>query len=93
MRREWEAQRDALATVRRLQCAVFGQRLFVVVAQDRRCANFKASLVGHQCGTVVDLDLRVKPRDLDASIRVALCDVRCPRSSHWRGIRRFAEVS
>jgi ribosomal protein S27E len=31
------------------------------------------------CGTVVDLDLRVKPRDHDASIRVALRDVRCPR--------------
>ena len=29
----------------------------------------------------MDLDLRVKPRDLDASIRVALCDVRCPRSN------------
>jgi hypothetical protein len=37
------------------------------------------------CGTVVDLDLRVKPRDLDASIRVALCDVRCPRcNGHGR---------
>jgi hypothetical protein len=31
------------------------------------------------CGTVVDLDLRVKPRDHEASIRVALRDVRCPR--------------
>src|SRR5664280_2541614 len=31
------------------------------------------------CGTVVDFDLRVKPRDHDASIRVTLRDVRCPR--------------
>jgi hypothetical protein len=31
------------------------------------------------CGTVVDLDLRVKPRDPEASIRVALRDVQCPR--------------
>ena len=47
MRREWEAQRDALATVRRFN-ARLGQKLFVVLAQDRRRAHFKASLVGHQ---------------------------------------------
>jgi hypothetical protein len=46
------------------------------------------------CGTVVDLDLRVKPRDPEASIRVALRDVQCPRCngmdaralSRWRGV-------
>ena len=31
------------------------------------------------CDTVVDLDLRVKPRDPEASIRVVLRDVQCPR--------------
>jgi hypothetical protein len=31
------------------------------------------------CGTVIDLDLQVKPRDPEASIRVALRDVNCPR--------------
>jgi hypothetical protein len=37
------------------------------------------------CGTLVDLDLRVKPRDPEASIRVALRDVRCPRcNGHGR---------
>src|SRR5215469_3153139 len=37
------------------------------------------------CDTVVDLDLRVKPRDPEASIRVALCDVQCPRcNEHGR---------
>ena len=37
------------------------------------------------CGTVVDLDLRVKPRDPEASVRVALRDVRCPRcNGHGR---------
>ena len=46
MRREWEAKRDALGPP--LQCAALGQRLFVVLAQDRRRAHFKASLVGHQ---------------------------------------------
>ena len=37
------------------------------------------------CGTVVDLDLRNKPRDPEASIRVALRDVQCPRcNGHGR---------
>jgi len=31
------------------------------------------------CDTVVDLDLRVKPRDPEASIRVALRGIQCPR--------------
>jgi NMD protein affecting ribosome stability and mRNA decay len=45
----------------------------------------------------MDLDLRVKPRDTEASVRVALRDVQCPRcngmdvraSLRWRGMRRF----
>jgi ribosomal protein L44E len=37
------------------------------------------------CGTMVDLDLRVKPRDPEASVRVALRGVRCPRcNGHGR---------
>jgi hypothetical protein len=44
MRRQWEEERDALAT-----------------------------------DSLVDQDLCVKPRDPEASIRVALRDVRCPR--------------
>jgi hypothetical protein len=37
------------------------------------------------CGLILDLDLRVKPRDPDASIRVALRDVKCPRcNGHGR---------
>ena len=59
MRREWEAQRGALATVRRFKC--------------------------DSCGTVIELDLSVKPRDPEASIRVVLRDVKCPRcNSHGR---------
>jgi hypothetical protein len=38
-----------------------------------------------QLGTVIDLDLSVKPRDPEASIRVVLRDVKCPRcNSHGR---------
>lgn len=35
------------------------------------------------CDTVVDLDLRVKPRDPEASVRVALRDVRSPRCNGY----------
>jgi hypothetical protein len=52
------------------------------------------------CGTVVDLDLSVKPRDPEASIRVALAmsnvraamDMAGRASLLWRDIRRFEIV-
>src|SRR5271169_5473966 len=82
MQREWEAQRDALATVRqfnarlaakgyvwfwpKIAAAITAKHPWLVIACD-------------SCGTVTDLDLRVKPRDAKASVRVALRDVRCPR--------------
>jgi hypothetical protein len=88
MRSDWEAQRDALATVRRfnarlsakgyswflpkIAAALVSKHHWLVVACDA-------------CDRVVDLDLRVKPRDPEASIRVALRDVQCPRcNGHGR---------
>lgn len=39
----------------------------------------------NSCGTIIDLDLKMKPRHPDTSIRVALNDVRCPRcNGHGR---------
>jgi hypothetical protein len=100
MQREWEAQPHALTTVRRfnaelsakgpawfwpkISAAITSKHHWLVIACD-------------SCGTVVDLDLRMKPRDAEASIRVALRDVRCRAvmgtvahaSSHCRVIRRF----
>ena len=35
------------------------------------------------CGIIVDLDLRVKPRDPEASIRIVLRDVHCPRCNGY----------
>jgi hypothetical protein len=35
------------------------------------------------CGTVVDWDLRAKPRDPEASIHIALRDVQCPRCNGY----------
>jgi hypothetical protein len=48
MQREWEAQRDALATVRRFNARLFGQRLRMVLAEDHSRACFKTSLAGHR---------------------------------------------
>jgi hypothetical protein len=86
MRRAWEAERDALATVRRfnaklsaksyvwfwpkITAAITAKHPWLVIACD-------------SCGTVVDLDLRVKPRDPEASVRVALRDVRRPRCNGY----------
>jgi hypothetical protein len=41
---------------------------------------------------VVDLDLRVKLRDPEASIRVALRDVRCPRCNGHGHPRRVTNT-
>jgi hypothetical protein len=88
MRAEWEAQRDALATIRRfnarlsakgyswfwpkIAAAITAEHPWLVIACD-------------SCGTIADLDLRVKPRDPEASIRVTLRDVQCPRcNGHGR---------
>ena len=42
-------------------------------------------VVCDSCGTMTDLDLSMKPRDPEASVRVALRDVRCVRcNGHGR---------
>jgi hypothetical protein len=82
MRAQWQAERNALATVRRfnarlsatgyswfwpkITAAITAKHPWLVIACD-------------SCGNVVDLDLRVKPRDPETSVRVALRDIRCPR--------------
>ena len=88
MRRQWEEERDALATVRR-----FNARLSAK-GYSWFWPKIKAALVSKNhwlviacdsCDGVVDLDLRVKRRDPEASIRVALRDVHCPRcNGHGR---------
>jgi hypothetical protein len=88
MQRAWQDEREALATVRRfnailsakgyvwfwpkIRAALTGKHPWLVIACDG-------------CGTLIDLDLRVKPRDPEAPIAVALRDVRCPRcNGHGR---------
>src|SRR4029434_5475281 len=82
MRREWEAQRGALTTVRRFNATLSatGYALFwpkIVAALTSK--HHWLIIACDSCGTVVDLDLRVKPRDPEASIRIALRDVQGAR--------------
>ena len=88
MQRAWKAEREALATVRRfnaslstrgyawawpkIAAALTAKYPWVVIACD-------------SCDSVTDLDLRMKPRNPEASIRVVLRDVRCLRcNGHGR---------
>jgi hypothetical protein len=73
MRREWEAKRDALATVRRFNATLstkgyvwFWPKIVVALTSKHHWLIIACD----SCGTVVDLDLRVKPRDPKASIYV-----------------------
>jgi hypothetical protein len=80
MRREWEAQRNALATVRRFNATLSAKGyvwFWPKIAAALTSKHHWLVINCDSCGTVVDLDLRVKQRDPEASIRVALamCDV------------------
>jgi hypothetical protein len=88
MRREWEAQRGALATVRRFNAILsakgyswFWPKITAALTSKHHWLIINCD----SCGTVVDMDLRVKPRDPEASVRIALRDVQCPRcNGHGR---------
>jgi hypothetical protein len=75
MRREWEAQRGALATVRRFNATLSAKGyvwFWPKIAAAFTSKHHWLVVACDSCGTVVDLDLRVKPRDPEASVRVAL---------------------
>lgn len=88
MRARWQAEREALATLRRFNAVLSAKRSawFWPTIRAALTAKHPWLVVGcDSCGTVVDLDLRVKPRDPEASIYVVLGDVRCPRcNGHGR---------
>src|SRR5215813_7946927 len=100
MQREWEAQRGALATVRRFNATLSAKGyvwFWPKIAAALTSKHHWLIIACDSCGTVVDLDLRVKPRDQEASIRLrcAIFNVRAAMgmvaraSSRWRDIRRF----
>lgn len=88
IQRDHKAQADALATIRDFNARLSARgRIWSwpTIAAALVAKNHWLVIACDSCETVVDLDLRVKPRDPEASIRVALRDVRCPRcNGHGR---------
>jgi len=88
MRLRQQEHDEALAVVRQFNAvASSGGRVWSwpTVAAALASKHYWLVVVCDSCGTVVDLDLRVKRRDSDASVRVALTDVMCPRcNGHGR---------
>lgn len=88
MQRAWQHEREALLVVRHFNAvnSANGTIWFWPTVGAAITAKHPWCLVlCDACGTVIDLDLRVKPRDPEASIRVVLRDVRCPRcNGHGR---------
>ena len=88
MQRQWMDERDALATVRRFNATLsakgkawFWPEIVAALVSKHHWLVINCD----SCGIVIDMDLRVKRRDPEASIRVALRDVQCPRcNSHGK---------
>src|SRR5262245_2045861 len=73
MRHEWEAQRGALATVRRFNATLSAKGhvwFWPKIAAALTSKHHWLIIACDSCDTIVDLDLRMKPRDPEASIRV-----------------------
>lgn len=82
MRRAREAEQDALLIVRHFNARLSTQSsagFWPTVSTALQAKHHWVQILCEGCGGVTDLDLRVKPRDPEASVRVALRDVRCPR--------------
>jgi hypothetical protein len=80
MQRAREDYADALAVVRQFNARLSAKgRLWSwpTIAAALVSKHHWLIIACDSCGTFIDLDLHVKPRDPDASIRVALRNVRC----------------
>jgi hypothetical protein len=75
MRREWEAQRDEIATARGFNATLSAKGyswFWPKIGAALTAKHHWLIIACESCGTVIEFDLRVKPRDPEASIRVAL---------------------
>jgi hypothetical protein len=82
IRRDWEAQRNALAIIRRFNAIISAKGhvwFWPKIAAALTSKHHWLIINCDRCGAVVDLDLRVKPRDSEASVRIALRDMQSPR--------------
>ena len=82
MDRARKAERDALATVRHFNARLSAGRVvwsWPKIAAALTSGHHWISILCEGCGTIGDLDLRIKSRDPEASIRVVLRDAQCSR--------------
>ncbi len=88
MKRALAAEREALNTIRHFNTKLSAKGYSWFWPKITTAITAKHPwlvIVCDACDTVIELDLRVKPRDLEASIRVGLRDFRCPRcNGHGR---------
>lgn len=96
-KRDREAVADALATIEQFNSRLAAGRtawFWPTIGAALATKHHWLVLTCDSCSTVIEMDLTVKRRDPDASIRTALRDVRCPRcNGHGRirvtGLSRF----
>jgi hypothetical protein len=101
MKRAQEDERDALAVVRRFNAKLSAKRpvWFWPKVGAAITARYPWVVIAcDSCGLHGDLDLRMKPRDPEAPIRIVLRDFRCPRcNGHGRprvaGLKRTVNGS
>jgi hypothetical protein len=88
MERARAREREALLIVRNFNARLSANRpagFWPTVATAVAAKHPWLVILCESCDMVLDLDLRVKPRDPEASVRVALRDLRCPRcNGHGR---------
>jgi hypothetical protein len=82
MERARAAEQDGLLIVRNFNARLSANRsagFWPTIATALNAKHPWLVILCESCDMVLDLDLRVKPRDPEASVRVALKDARCPR--------------
>jgi hypothetical protein len=86
--RDREAVADSLIAVRDFNARLSSGRAVWSWPKIKAALTSKhhlLSILCESCGLITEIDLRVKPRDLEASIRIALRDAKCPRcNGHGR---------
>jgi hypothetical protein len=88
MERARAAEQEALLIVRNFNARLSANRsagFWPTIATAVVAKHPWLVILCESCDMILDLDMRVKPRDPEASVRVALRDVRCPRcNGHGR---------
>jgi hypothetical protein len=95
MQRDHDAQAEALATVEQFNARFEAKKTawcWPTIAAALVSKHYWLVIACDSCGTVIDLDLTMKRRDPDASIQIALADVRCPRCN-GHGRTRIAKLA